>query len=82
MGGGDLQQSIRLHKKQLNEFTAKFFFTQLVMAVQYFHDLGIVHRDLKPENVLLSSDTEDAILKVICSNSLILGYAKINFKFQ
>ncbi len=65
MCGGDLQQSIRTNKKQLSEFTAKFFFTQLVLAVQYFHDLGIVHRDLKPENVLLSSDTDNAILKVI-----------------
>lgn len=45
MCGGDLQATIR-RKKQLKESTAKYFFTQLVLAVQYFHDLGIVHRDL------------------------------------
>lgn len=63
MSGGDLQAKIK-SEPQLSESTAKYYFFQLVLAVEYFHKQGIVHRDLKPENILLSSCEEDAILKV------------------
>lgn len=63
MSGGDLQERVRI-RSQLKETTAKYYYYQLAMAVQYLHCQGIVHRDLKPENILLSSNDEDAILKV------------------
>lgn len=62
MGGGDLHS--RIKKKHLRESTAKFYFIQLLLAVEYCHKRGIVHRDLKPENILLSNYEDDAILKV------------------
>jgi BR serine/threonine kinase len=31
------------------------FFRQIVLAVEFLHNLGICHRDLKPENILLDS---------------------------
>ncbi|CAD5230584.1 unnamed protein product [Bursaphelenchus xylophilus] len=34
---------------------AKFFFMQLVQALDYIHSKGICHRDIKPENILLTS---------------------------
>lgn len=63
MSGGDLHAKIK-GTKQLDESLAKYYFFQLVLAVEYFHKKGIVHRDLKPENILLSSSKDDAILKV------------------
>ncbi len=63
MHGGDLQARLS-GRPQLKEATAKYYFYQLVLAVEFCHKLGVVHRDLKPENILLSSKEEDAILKV------------------
>ncbi|XP_075220286.1 serine/threonine-protein kinase Chk2-like isoform X1 [Lycorma delicatula] len=63
MPGGDLQQKIK-RTKNFDENDVKFFFYQLLLAVDYLHKEGIIHRDLKPENVLLSSESNDALLKL------------------
>ena len=67
MSGGDLQDKLdRLlrQRSRMKEATAKYYFFQLLKGVEYCHDNGIVHRDLKPENILMSSQDDDAILKV------------------
>ncbi|CAG2053481.1 unnamed protein product [Timema podura] len=46
MDGGDLQHII-LPNVGLNESEVKFYFYQIVLAVQYLHEKGIIHRDLK-----------------------------------
>lgn len=38
---------------------------KLFSACDYIHSKGIAHRDLKPENLLLSSNSEDAEIKII-----------------
>ena len=63
MEGGDLLDRLR-KEKQLPEATAKYYFLQIALGVEYFHKQGIAHRDLKPENILLSNNKEDAIVKV------------------
>nr|CAD7569710.1 unnamed protein product [Timema californicum] len=63
MDGGDLQHII-LPNVGLNESEVKFYFYQIVLAVQYLHEKGIIHRDLKPSNILMASEKMKSIVKV------------------
>lgn len=47
-----------------NEKEARDLCRILLDAVKYIHELGIVHRDLKPENLLLTSQHDDANIKL------------------
>ena len=40
----------------LNENLARFYFSKLIDAVGFLHNLEIAHRDIKPLNILLKSD--------------------------
>uniref|UniRef100_A0A8C9H7A3 Non-specific serine/threonine protein kinase n=1 Tax=Piliocolobus tephrosceles TaxID=591936 RepID=A0A8C9H7A3_9PRIM len=37
----------------VNEKSAKFYMCEIILALQYLHELNIIYRDLKPENVLI-----------------------------
>eukprot|EP01060_Flectonema_neradi_P012372 TRINITY_DN19202_c0_g1_i1.p1 TRINITY_DN19202_c0_g1~~TRINITY_DN19202_c0_g1_i1.p1 ORF type:complete len:466 (+),score=70.18 TRINITY_DN19202_c0_g1_i1:188-1399(+) len=52
--GGELLDQIT-DQKRFNEDTARSYFQQLILGVQYCHKRGIVHRDLKPQNLLLTN---------------------------
>ena len=45
-------------KEKLDEKLARWFFQQLILAVDYAHARGITNRDVKPENILLQPLTE------------------------
>ncbi|XP_020207495.1 serine/threonine-protein kinase RHS3 isoform X2 [Cajanus cajan] len=55
--GGDLHS---LRQKQPNkcftEEAARFYATEVLLALEYLHMLGIVYRDLKPENLLVRDE--------------------------
>ncbi|CAL0325632.1 unnamed protein product [Lupinus luteus] len=57
--GGELFNKIV--KGRLREDVARFYFQQLISAIDFCHSRGVYHRDLKPENLLLD---EDGNLKV------------------
>lgn len=51
---GDLFSYMR-KRGRLREDSARWFFQQLILAIDFCHKMGVVNRDIKLENVLLSS---------------------------
>lgn len=43
-------------RKIITEEIARFFFSQLLTAVEYIHSKNIVHRDIKLENILVDEN--------------------------
>mmetsp|Transcript_37924 Transcript_37924/g.33947 ORF Transcript_37924/g.33947 Transcript_37924/m.33947 type:complete len:172 (-) Transcript_37924:1143-1658(-) len=54
MVGGDFS-SLLEKIGYLDEEMARFYFAELVLAVETLHNLDIVHRDLKPNNMLMDN---------------------------
>ncbi|CAG7880730.1 serine/threonine-protein kinase ATG1c isoform X1 [Brassica rapa] len=61
--GGDLSVFIQ-SRGSVPETIAKHFMVQLAAGLQVLRDNNIIHRDLKPQNLLLSTDGNDADLKI------------------
>ncbi|KAJ8761173.1 hypothetical protein K2173_001229 [Erythroxylum novogranatense] len=72
--GGNLH-SLRQRQpnKYFTEEAARFFASEVLLALEYLHMLGIVYRDLKPENVLVRDEghimLSDFDLSLRCSVS-------------
>ncbi len=54
--GGDLFNYIFAQNKGFSEPIARYYFKQLVEAMEFMHSNNVVHRDLKLENLLLDED--------------------------
>jgi serine/threonine protein kinase len=54
-GGGELFYHLR-KRGLIPESEVRFYMAEMILAIEFLHDLGIIHRDLKPENVLLRLD--------------------------
>jgi serine/threonine protein kinase len=39
-----------------SEPTARYYFHQLISAVNHINDMGLAHRDIKPENIMLDAE--------------------------
>ncbi|EXB36713.1 Serine/threonine-protein kinase ATG1 [Morus notabilis] len=61
--GGDLSMYIQRHGR-VPEATAKHFMQQLAAGLQILRDNNLIHRDLKPQNLLLSTNDDNAVLKI------------------
>jgi serine/threonine protein kinase len=51
---GDLNLFLA-QKGILSEDEAKFFFAEIMLALEYLHNHDILYRDLKPENILIGT---------------------------
>ena len=52
--GGDLQYHLKINLFEEEE--AKFYISELILAIEHLHKMNIIYRDLKPENILIGED--------------------------
>ena len=72
--GGDLFTYLQKRNFLLQEEKVAIIIYKLCKAVFYVHSYGIAHRDIKTENVLLTSDDENADIRLLdFSLSKIVG---------
>ena len=64
MAGGDLFDYQEARGFVLSDQVASRVINQLCAAIYFLHQHGIAHRDLKPENMLMSSNGDNAIMKL------------------
>ncbi|XP_057511828.1 serine/threonine-protein kinase ATG1c-like [Actinidia eriantha] len=62
--GGDLSMYIQQRQGRVPEATAKYFMQQLAAGLQILRENNLIHRDLKPQNLLLSTNSDNAVLKI------------------
>lgn len=55
MAQGSLDHQLT-KKGFFNEEICRFYFRQLLLGMNYFHDKGYAHRDIKPGNLLFDSE--------------------------
>ena len=63
--GGTFYKFLKNRNFILKEEVAVSLAHKICMAVYYFHSFGITHRDLKPENILMTSEDENADIKIL-----------------
>ena len=63
--GGTLYNFLKKRNFQLKESLAAKIIYEICLAIFYFHSYGIAHRDLKPENILMTSEENDADIRIL-----------------
>ncbi|KAK0537256.1 Serine/threonine kinase [Tilletia horrida] len=72
VSGGDLM--LHIQREPFTPRRAKFYATEVLLAVQHFHKQGIIYRDLKLDNILLTLDGHVKVADYgLCKEDMWLG---------
>ena len=63
--GGTLFDFLKKRDYNINEKLCCNIVYKICLAVNYFHSYGITHRDLKLENILMTSEDDDADIRIL-----------------
>ncbi|XP_031344035.1 cAMP-dependent protein kinase catalytic subunit alpha-like [Photinus pyralis] len=55
INGGEMFSHLRRQRK-FDENLAKFYAAQVLLTLEYLHEMDLIYRDLKPENILIDPD--------------------------
>lgn len=75
VSGGELFDFIA-ETGRFTEEVARYFFHQIISALEYLHTQGVSHRDIKPENMMLDADYNLKIADFGFSSSQALNETK------
>jgi ribosomal protein S6 kinase beta len=75
LGGGELFYHLK-RRGLILERECRVYLAEMVLALEFLHNMGVVHRDLKPENVLLRPNghiciTDFGLAKELGDNSQV-----------
>lgn len=63
--GGDLFDYLKARDFSLTETRVKEIVSQLLQALSYIQSFGVIHRDIKLENIMMSTNEESAVPRLI-----------------
>ncbi|KAE9407442.1 hypothetical protein BT96DRAFT_914736 [Gymnopus androsaceus JB14] len=78
VSGGDLM--LHIQRKQFSLRQAKFYASEVLLALEYFHAQGIIYRDLKLDNILLTVDGHVKVADYgLCKEEMWFGQTTSTF---
>ncbi|KAF2665372.1 serine/threonine protein kinase [Microthyrium microscopicum] len=77
MSGGELFWHLQ-KEGRFQEARAKFYISELILALEHLHRHDIVYRDLKPENILLDANGHIALCDFGLSKANLVGSETTN----
>lgn len=78
VSGGDLM--LHIQRKQFSLRQAKFYASEVLLALEYFHSNGIIYRDLKLDNILLTLDGHVKVADYgLCKEDMFYGKTTSTF---
>ncbi|KXN88120.1 Protein kinase C-like protein, partial [Leucoagaricus sp. SymC.cos] len=78
ISGGDLM--LHIQRKQFSLRQAKFYASEVLLALEYFHANDIIYRDLKLDNILLTLDGHVKVADYgLCKEEMYYGQTTSTF---